>query len=443
VNVVASLPRPEPRPYALAAALAVGLFLVAWTLLHVGFYTRGQVKDTPVYERYGNAIARGEVPYRDFGLEYPPGALPVFALPALGHEDDARLTVYETSFQRLMAICGVAAVLFAALALRALGAGGARTLAALAFVALAPLAVGSVVLSRFDLWPAAVTAAALGALVAGRLRVGHGLLGLAVAIKIYPAVLVPLALAYAWRRGGRRAAAACAAWLVGVAAAVFVPFLALSPGGVWDSVVRQTTRPLQIESLGAAVLVAAHHAFGTGVTMSSSHGSQNLAGTGADAVGALQTAAQLAAVVAIWIWFARGRGGREELVRASAAVLVAFVALGKVLSPQFLIWLVPLVPLVRGRRGVAASALLGTALVLTQLWFPFRYWRYALQFDETASWLVLARDVVLVSLLAVLVLPLETLWLRATTFSAAGRNGLVARTSGAARRPKRHFESSS
>ncbi len=75
------------------------------------------------------------------------------------------------------------------------------------------------------------------------------------------------------------------------------------------------------------------------------------------------------------------------------------------LSPQFLIWLIPLVPLVRGRRGMAASALLLVALVLTQLWFPNRYWRLALQQDAIASWLVFARDLVLVLLALVLAMP--------------------------------------
>jgi hypothetical protein len=60
------------------------------------------------------------------------------------------------------------------------------------------------------------------------------------------------------------------------------------------------------------------------------------------------------------------------------------------------------VPLVRGRRGLVASGLLAVALVLTQLWFPFRYWKLALEFDAAASWLVLARDLTLVSLLVVL-----------------------------------------
>jgi hypothetical protein len=79
------------------------------------------------------------------------------------------------------------------------------------------------------------------------------------------------------------------------------------------------------------------------------------------------------------------------------------VAFGKVLSPQFLIWLVPLVPLVWGRRGIVASAVLAAALVVTQLWFPYRYWELALEFDEPASWLVLARDLLLVGLTLLLV----------------------------------------
>ena len=84
-------------------------------------------------------------------------------------------------------------------------------------------------------------------------------------------------------------------------------------------------------------------------------------------------------------------------MRWSAAALVAFVALGKVLSPQFLIWLVPVVPLVAGLRGLRASVLLAAGLVLTQLWFPSRYWDLARELDPLASGLVLARDLVLVA----------------------------------------------
>jgi hypothetical protein len=400
------LSRPSlPESGALVApVLAAALFLAGWSLLHHGWYTRGQIVDTPVYERYGNAIESGAVPYRDFRLEYPPGALPVFVVPALA-SDRGDAKGFRDAFEVAIAFFGAAGAAFVALALRTLRAPPRRFAAAVAVAALGPLALGSVVLTRFDLYPAALTAAALAALVAGRDRLGFAVLGAAVAVKLYPVVLLPLALAYAWRRRGRRETLLCLGVFAAVVAAVFLPFLALAPDGVASSLGRQLGRPLQIESLGSGFLLAAHHAFGLGITMRSSHGSQNLAGAGPDAVAAALSALQLAALALVWVAFGRGPATPERLVRFAAAALVAFVALGKVLSPQFLIWLLPAVPLVRGRRGLAASGLLLAACVLTQLWFPYRYWELALHFDAVSSWLVLARDLVLVALLASLLWP--------------------------------------
>jgi hypothetical protein len=380
-----------------AAALAAALFLVSWGLLHTGWYDDNEIVDIPVYELYGNAIVSGAVPYRDIRPEYPPGALPAFALPALLSDDPEG---FRDVFEWLMATCGVAAVLLAAVALAGLRASRARTATALALAAGFPLLLGSVVLTRFDLYPAALVVGAVAALVHRRDRLGFVVLGAAIAVKLYPAVLVPLATAYVWRRRGRREALVCLGLAAGIVALVFLPFLLVAPDGVTHSIGRQVSRPLQIESLGAAVYLAAHHLFGLDVEMRSGHGSQNLhaAGTGVAAV--LLSLAQLATLA--WIWLRRP-GSPEELVRWSAAALVAFVALGKVLSPQFLIWLVPVVPLVAGLRGFRASALLAGSLVLTQLWFPSRYWDLARELDPLPSGLVLARDLVLVGLLITLV----------------------------------------
>jgi len=268
------------RPVALAIVLvAVGLFATSWGLMHRGFYERTQIVDTPVYEGYGDQMAHGKVPYRDFSVEYPPGALPAFVLPALGHADRDDSDAFRQAFERLMLLCGCAAIVLAGLTLIWLGAGTVRLAAALGFASLAPLALGSVLLSRFDLWPTALAAGALAALVAGRLRLGCGLLALGAVTKLYPAVLLPLALVEAWRRGGRREALRCAGVFVGVTLVVVVPFVALSPGGAGWTLSRQLTRPLQLESLGSSFLLAAHQAFGLGITMHSAAGSQNLVGT--------------------------------------------------------------------------------------------------------------------------------------------------------------------
>jgi hypothetical protein len=395
---------------AVVAALAIGLFAGSWALLHVGFFTHHLVKDTPLYQRYGEQLVDGEVPYRDVQLEYPPASVPFFAVPAIGHPSPE---VYERRFEWMMLFCGGAMVALMAATLTSLGAGTARLGAALGFAGLSPLLIGPVMLTRFDLWPAALTAGAVACLVAGRMSLGHAVLALGFAAKLYPGLLLPLGLAYVWKRHGRREALLCAGVFAAVVLACFLPFFVLSPGGVWHGVFEQGSRPLQIESLGAAVLVALHHVFGLGATMSSSHGSQNLSGSLPNALAVLQSVVQLAAIVLTWVWFARGEPSRERLVRAAAIAVLSYIALGKVLSPQYLIWLVPLVPLVWGRRGLVASVLLAVACVLTQTWFPYRYWAYALHFDEVASWTVLLRDLVLVGVLAVLAWPRRALSIRA------------------------------
>ena len=388
----------------LAAALAAAVFVASWSVVRSRVDTGREIVDTPIYQSYGDAMVGGQVPYRDFRLEYPPGALPVFAVPALIRTDEAPDS-YKRAFEWLMGGFGAAIVLLTVAALLALRAERARLAAVLAFAALWPLVFGPVFLTRFDLWPAVLALAALTAFVTGFDRIGSGVLGAALAVKLFPGVLAPLAAVWVWRRRGRRELLVCGGVFAAVLVVAFAPFLALSPGGLVGSVTRQLSRPLQIESLGAAALVGLHHVAGIDIAVESSHGSQNLDGGLTDAVALGTTALELAALVAVWLAFARGPATRERLVRYTALALVVLVAFGKVLSPQFMIWLVPFVPLVAGRRGIAAAGLLAVALALTHAWFPYRYWEYAQGLGEGVTWLVLARDVVLVALAGVLAAP--------------------------------------
>jgi uncharacterized membrane protein len=348
--------------------------------------------DYGVYKKYGDKIVNTHaVPYRDFQMEYPPAALPVFVLPALVEHYD-----YDRVFQGLMALCDLAAVIAVALV------AGRR---AAVIAALAPLALGSVVISRFDLWPTALVAVGIAALVRGRSATSALLLGTAFAAKLWPAVLAPLAVVWLARTRGPRAAAQWAAAAVATAAAWFLPFVALSPAGVGHTFHSQLARPLQLESLAGSVLIAAHHIAGTTLHSTSSFGSQNLTGPGTHAAAIATTVVGALALVAVWVLFARGAAADERFVTHAAGAVAVFIAFGKVFSPQFLIWLIPLVPLVRGRRGYVAVPLFGAALVLTQLWFPSHYWDLALHFASTYSWILLARDLALVALVAVLVWP--------------------------------------
>jgi hypothetical protein len=395
----------DPRRGAVAAVVAVCAFLVAFGALHYGFYTRNLLVDTPIYERYGDALVHhGRIPYRDFSVEYPPAAIAVFAAPSL-LTPTGDFKRYVEVFEALMLLCGAAAAGLVALLLARQGAPPARLLSRALLAGVAPLLLGPVVLSRFDLWPALLTIGALGLLATGRNRLGFGLLAVAISAKLYPAVLLPLAVAHVSRGRGRREAVVCLSVALGVIAAVVVPFAVVAPHGLWTSLSGQASRPLQVESLGASLFLAAHQAFGTAISLVYSHGSTNLSGHAAGGVAALQTLVAAAALVALWVGYARGPADTGRLFRYSAACVCAFVAFGKVLSPQYLIWLIPLVLLVPGRRGDVAAALLAAAMVVTQLWFPSHYLALTYDLDPRASWFVLARDLLLVALLLTLAWP--------------------------------------
>ena len=408
------------RGHTIAAALAgLVLLTLATTVPNVQFLDERNVGDTQLYHTYGQNIREGKLPYADFYMEYPPGAIPAFVAPTLGEDD--RYASHSKWIQWLLA---AACVVLVAVAVAATGRGASSVYLATGAVALAPVALGRVTFTRFDFWPAALTALALALLARRRHRSGGAALAVATAAKIYPVVLLPLALGLAWRQGGRSKVRELLVVYAIVLAGIVLPFAVLGLGGVGHSLLEQLRRPLQVESLSSSVLLAAGQLGFYEPTVITSYGSQNLDGNLPAALALLAALGGLLALGWIWLAFARGPAAPADLLAAAAAAVLAFVVLGKVLSPQYLIWLVPLVPLVRGARGVAASALLGAAMVLTQLWFPSRYWELV-AFDALPSWLLLARDLTLLALLALLLWPVRTRGQVSQSSSAASMQDLT------------------
>src|SRR4029453_5321388 len=92
-----------------AAPAAAVVFVPSWLMLGPWFYADPLIRDTPLYHTYSTLIRDGHVPYRDFAVEYPPGALAAFVPPSfLGGG-------YDERFSLLMAVCGVACLAFVAL----------------------------------------------------------------------------------------------------------------------------------------------------------------------------------------------------------------------------------------------------------------------------------------------------------------------------------------
>jgi hypothetical protein len=375
----------------IAAALTVASCLV----IPGGLLSRSFGGDVYYYREIGKRLVDGLIPYHQFYLEYPPGSLPAFAVPAFVSQSH-----YFLVFKLLMTLCAAVAAAAGIATMRRAGAPASAQRRAAVVLGLAPLALGPLFLNRYDLWPAAVLALALLALVANRPRLAFALLALAVVAKIYALAAVPIAVIHVLRKRGRDELTRALAVFVGVGLVLVVPFAVVGFGGLGYSFYIQATRQLQVESLGAQLLVAAGH---LGVyhpaSVIGAPGSRNLAGPAADTVGFMSSVVEVLAVALVARWYWRGPNDRQRLLLAVATAVTAFVAFGKVLSPQYLVWLIPLVPLVDAGIGLAASLLLIVTLVVTQAAF---YDSDRVAALGTISWLVLVRDLGLVVLFALL-----------------------------------------
>lgn len=377
------------RTGALAPAVALALtFAVATTL---GPLADDSISDLFVYRGYAEGILGGGHPYADLGFEYPPLALGPLVLPGLG---GASAEVYEWRFGLLM--------LVAALAVQGIvGALGGRRAAWLCV--LLPLLTGALLRTRFDLVPVALLLAGLLA-AARRPAVGMAILAAATATKLFPVLAAAVVLVHLRATGRRRDAARAAATFAVVLAAICLPF---AGDGFVDQFRFHLDRPVQLESTPATVLWLLGDSYVTGDPVRPDRFKSNgLAGGPADAIAAGFAAGLLLVLAAVGVAVHRARGRPDAVQRAVLAALLAFVALGKVLSPQYLIWLLPLAALAWTRGDRAVAGLVAAAAVVTLGYFPGDYFALVAASDTQIA-VVAVRNLLLVAATAAALLAIH------------------------------------
>nr|BBH96057.1 hypothetical protein KTA_42560 [Thermogemmatispora argillosa] len=397
--------------FPLALALLVMLALSSWQMVWA-------TSDVTRYECYALAFwfggqARALAPHIDCSffpaqveklpplhalpIEYPPLTLVLFTPGLL-----VPSAYYPLLFGLLMAL---AALLIYWLLLR----WGPRG-AALAFILYLFLGEWGLALLRFDLVPAALTLLCVLAAERRRWSAAYCALAFAILLKIYPLLLLPplffaeqqavvtaargtaadggertamgprgrLAEAIAGLRRWRwRNVLLCLALVVGVTGA----FALLDfQGAVASQLSYFAQRPVQIESSGSLVIWLAALA-GQPVRVVYTYGSINLL---SPLVPAVSTGSTLALLAGYGLVLWQSARGRLTFAEAALAALLVFVATGKVFSPQYLMWLMPLVAYLTATRR-RWLLLFGLISLQTSLIYPFLYTRVQ---DATQVWRV-------------------------------------------------------
>ncbi len=357
-------------------------------------------EDVRAYHEYASRTLGGEIPYRDFVVEYPIGALPLFLAPRLVA---AGPIAYRWAFAIEMILCDAAIVTLIARR-------GGRTIGAVRAVCWYSLflgALGALPIARFDLAAALMAFAAALAWESGRGGIGGVLAGLGGLTKLFPLVVAGPVIA-----AGRFRGPIVAGFTIAIGLSIWV---AIGGAGVGHSLRYHAGRGLEIESLYAGILMIVAKLAGWALRQDFNHSSVELIAPGARVAGAVAPLLQLMSVA--WIVGALMRRARarprvppatpdqcpvDRTVYGAGACVLAFALFGKVLSPQYLLWILPFVATLDGREGRWARPLLLAAAVLTTLVY---FWAGVglLSFHPLAIAILNARNLLLVAIFALMV----------------------------------------
>jgi hypothetical protein len=301
---------------------------------------------------YQFGVARSNVPpFHILPFEYPPLTLTLFS-PALV----VPLIFYQIAFALLMAL----AVMLIYWLLQRYGPRGAGLACAFYLV----VGAWATAEGRFDLVPAGLTLLCLIAAEHRRWSLAYIALALAFLLKIYPLLLLPALFMAEQIAGGRfhrpsapltvrrlpgeiwQTLRGAGSWrwthallFLGVAGTISGLFALLNfQGAVVSQLSYFANRPVQVEATGSTLLWLATF-FGHPATVVYTFGSINIESDLGNLVALACEACFLLGYLLVILWQWRGK---LDLAQAFIAGILVFVVTGKVFSPQYLIWLIPL-----------------------------------------------------------------------------------------------------
>ncbi|MFF7314782.1 glycosyltransferase 87 family protein [Streptomyces sp. NPDC008137] len=340
-----------------------------------------------IYQGWYDVLSTGTFPQNDVTWQYPPAAALAILSPAL-----LPFLHYATAFFVLVCVTDLAVV---ALLMYAGRRPGKTLRGAWVWVVGVPL-LGPTVYSRYDVM---VTAVAVAALLAGARhpKTMGALAAFGALLKVWPAMLLLAA---------RRRSAWVSALVTGLA--VTGAFALVMPGG-FAFLTFQRDRGTEVESLGALVFHVARH-FGWQGEVRLNYGSIEFLGPYVSEVstGALFLTGAAFGWLVLWRLLAR-RFEEHTLADAAFVAVLMFTTTSRVISPQYMVWLVGLAAVCLCFPGSRMRLPVGLVLVacfVTVLEFPL-YFANVVASDGLGLTLLFLRNGLLV---AATLLAARALW---------------------------------
>ncbi|MFE9096465.1 glycosyltransferase 87 family protein [Streptomyces sp. NPDC007264] len=320
--------RGRPRSPLLAAGWLATRVLMLWLLAH-GHYPllgRGGVAQEVwrLYFHWYGVLRHGAFPSGDHLWQYPPGAGLVLLSPGL--------LPGLTYFQSFVALTLLTDALITLALVRAGTRPGRSLRGAAVWTAGLPLLL-HIPLARYDIQVTAFAVVSLLALTRSTRACGV-FAALGALVKVWPALTL-----IGIPRGRTTREALTAAAVTAVTLLVLLAVLFRSP---FDFLRQQGGRGVQVESLGGTVLMLARRAGWPGHTRYQ-YGAVEFVGPQVHTVALCSLALTAAAFVLLLLWRMRARRWTPATpYDAALAAVLMFTVTSRVISPQYMVWLVGL-----------------------------------------------------------------------------------------------------
>ncbi|MET0592435.1 MAG: glycosyltransferase family 87 protein [Polyangiaceae bacterium] len=352
---------------------SVVLIVFVWALvraLQYKYFGTGVGFDVGLYQQYAQQFGSGAAPYVEYQPEYPAGSLPVFLLALLWQGSQN----YAVGFAAEMACFDFAACLLVFFTTRTSDRGSLRPFFCSLLYIATTAALFPVLYSRFDLVPGTLVLAAVYCHKVRSRRWAAIFLGIAGAVKLWPFALVPLFSLWDARRKGVRSVLASGTWIGAGAVLAALPLLPRAGMNVFSFLKYHAARGIQLETTWSTMSLVLGR-FG----LADVHPEHNF---GAFHVGGRLPTIFATVSMPLTVVFAlapqivvlsrRLRHDEDEgssFEHSTLATVLGFMIAGNVLSPQFMLWIAPLLPLaVEGPAGAFFTLLIGA---LTTAVYPY------------------------------------------------------------------------
>ncbi len=293
--------------------------------------------DVGLYEEYARSLLAEP---RAYPREYPAPSALIFVVPAL-----LSGIPYRFAFPAVAAIAAAAMVLVVEHLSR-------RGWWLLLYLVLGGFAT---VFFRYDSFVVLLTVLAFGAATRSRWVVAQALLGLGVAFKLYPIVLMPLVVLWEWRMTRRLPWRSAAGGALAAGLAAVVTWL-LAPDQIGEMLRYHGERPLEIESTGASLVWLLGDA-----QPDFAFGSWNLLGPSSPVIIPMMTGLTIGLLTVLYTSYAVGWFGPAAIW---ALVLLVSIATSKVFSTQYILWVLPFVVLAQAEQDRGRTTIMAWLWVL-------------------------------------------------------------------------------